>query len=70
MSSEDLIVNGSFENGITIAEGDWANGQAPEGWTKVEGDRWEVMSGERFGIEAGADGDNVIDTGVGSNEVV
>ncbi|WP_419785369.1 tandem-95 repeat protein [Pseudodesulfovibrio sp.] len=70
VGSENLIHNGSFEEGITIAEGDWANGQAPEGWTRVEGDRWEVMSGDRFGINGASDGDNVIDTGVGNNEAL
>ncbi|MFH1913792.1 MAG: Ig-like domain-containing protein, partial [Pseudomonadota bacterium] len=65
----NLIVNGSFEelvSGGTIAAGDWANGTAPVGWDKVAGDRWEVMSGTRHGIETASDGDNVIDTGVGN----
>ncbi|WP_287557241.1 tandem-95 repeat protein [Pseudodesulfovibrio sp.] len=65
----NLIVNGSFENvagGYDIETGGWADGRAPEGWTKVAGDRWEVMDGDRFGIIGASDGENVIDTGVGS----
>jgi Cadherin domain./Hemolysin-type calcium-binding repeat (2 copies). len=45
----------------------WAGGQAPAGWTLVEGDRWEVMGGDRHGIDGASDGNNVIDTGVGNN---
>lgn len=67
--AENLLINGSFED-VPIESGDWAQGHIPEGWTKVEGDRWEVMSGERFGIEGATDGDNVIDFGVGSRQAL
>lgn len=79
----DFITNGSFEIGadgdpiiVNAEEGGlpntgWAHGEAPQGWTLVEGDRWEVMGGERHGINIGAtDGNNVIDTGVGSKEAL
>ncbi|WP_285907335.1 tandem-95 repeat protein, partial [Pseudodesulfovibrio pelocollis] len=63
--TRNYVVNGSFED-VVIAPGDWAQGHTPEGWDKVAGDRWEVMSGERHGIIGATDGDNVIDFGVGS----
>ncbi|CCH50062.1 protein of unknown function [Pseudodesulfovibrio piezophilus C1TLV30] len=69
VSGHNLVINGSFED-VTIDSGDWAQGHTPEGWTLVEGDRWEAMSGDRFGIIGASDGDNVIDTGVGGNEAL
>jgi VCBS repeat-containing protein len=69
----NLVTNGSFENlanGGDIATGDWAGGTAPVGWTLEAGDRWEVMDGDRHGIIGASDGENVIDTGVGSRQAL
>jgi|GEM_PF-3286689 len=68
-ASTDFIVNGSFED-VPIAEGGWAEGHVPDGWDLVDGTRWEVMSGERFGIEGASDGNNVVDFGVGGEALV
>ena len=68
-NSSNLLINGSFED-VVIEQGGWAQGHTPEGWQIEGGDRWEVMRGDRFGIDGATDGDNVIDFGVGHGEAL